>query len=112
MLEVLHALAVRLHWLRLVSVFVILGFGALFAFAALSENAPDSFFTSGLAGLSWGLLLYIFVSVFQQIPALPNRQDSWWQRVRLRLSRWGYGFLGLATLGFTIAVVVMTIRLL
>ncbi len=112
MLDLFHALAVRLRGLRGVSLIVIFGFGGLFAYAALSENAPDRYLTSGIAGLCWGLLLFVFISLFQQVPEPPTDQHSRWQRIKLRMRRLGYGFLGLATLGLTITVIFATFRVL
>jgi len=112
MLDLFHALAARFSGLRVVSLFVIVGFSGLFAYAALSENASDRLLTSGIAGLCWGLLLFVFLSIFQQVPETPTDQHSRWQRTKLRLRRAGYGFLGLATLGLTIAVLIATFRVL
>lgn len=112
MIEFFQALAIRLAWLRWIAVLIGVGFGALFAFAALSDNAPDSFFTSGLAGLTWGLLLFTFLSVFPHAPAPPGEEHSAWQRFRIQLRRLGYGALGLATLCITLAVIALTFKLL
>jgi len=112
MLDLFHALAVRFSGLRVVSLVVIFGFSGLFAYAALSENAPDRYLTSGIAGLCWGLLLFVFISLFQTVPEAPTDKHSRWQRVKLRIFRVGYGFLGLATLGLTLTVVVATFRVL
>jgi len=89
-----------------------LGFGGLFVYAVLADNAPDSFLTSGITGVCWGLLLFVFVALFQQLPELPNPDHSSWQRVSLRVRRAGYGLLGLITIGLTVAVVMATFRVL
>lgn len=111
MLDLFNALAIRLRWLRPVSVLVVVGCSGLFGYAVLAENAPDRFITTGLIGVCWGLLLFVFLSFFQCLPDMPSPEHSWWQRVRLRLRRWGYGFLGIATIGLTIGVIVGTVRL-
>jgi len=112
MLELFHALAVRFSWLRPVALLVIAACGGLFVYGALANEAPDHYLTSGLLGVCWGLLLFVFISLFQHMPGVPEEAPGWWQRVRLRLRQWGYGLLGLATLGLTLAVVVVTVRVL
>ena len=112
MLELLHALALRLAWLRPFLVLVILGFGGLFTYAILGTETPDSFLTSGLVGVSWGLLLLMFLSLFQTLPGEPKHHDGFWQRVRLRSKRFGYGLLALVTLGLSISVIVLTAKLI
>ena len=112
MLELFYALAVRLRKIKVVSLLIILGCSGLFAYAALSEDAAESILSTSLAGVCWGLLLFMFISVFQQVPELPTDQHSRWQRIKLRVRRLGYGVLGLATLALTITVVVVTFRVL
>ena len=110
MLEVFHAFAVRLIWLRPISVLIVAGFAALFGYAAFSTDAPQSYFTSAIVGICWGLLLFMFLSFFQELPTLPAEQHSLWQRFCLRIFRFGYLLLGFATLGMFVAVFVVTLK--
>ncbi len=112
MLELLQALALRLSWLRLVSVLISGSFGALFTYAALTAGAPESFFTSGLAGLSWGLLLFTFLSVFRNVPGEPDPRLSRWQAFGIRVRRIGYGILAFATAALTVGVLALTVKFL
>lgn len=110
MLEVFHALAVRLIWLRPVAVLIILSFAGLFGYAAFSVDAPQSYFTSAIVGICWGLLMFMFLSFFQQLPAVPEEQHSLWQRFCLRIFRIGYFLLGFATIGMFITVIIITLK--
>lgn len=112
MIEVLQALAIRLAWLRIVALLVIVGFAALFLYAALADNAPDSFFTSGLAGTIWGLLLFTFLATFPAAPAPPTDEQSGWQRFVIRLRRIGYGILALTMLALTAVSASLTLKLI
>lgn len=112
MLELLHALAIRLAWLRPISVLAIVGFGGLFTYAVVTADAPESFLTSGLVGASWALLLSMFLSFFQTLPGEPNAQQTFRQRTGRRLRRFGYSLLALATLILSIGVIVMTTKLI
>ena len=112
MIELFQALSIRLHWLRPVAILTTLGFAALFVYAALAANAPDSFFTSGLAGTTWGLLLYVFLAIFPNVPAPPTESHSRWQRFVIRTRRFGYGLLVFGVLVLTAVSMSLTLKLL
>ena len=104
-------MAVRLGWLKYVAGLIAAGFGSLFVYAALTENAPESFFMSGIAGMVWGGLLLAFLLTFRHVPPPPHASDSRWQRIKLRIRRWGYGGLAILTIVATIATVWITVKL-
>ena len=112
MLEVLQALAIRFSYLRGVAILVASGFVILILYAALTTNAPEFLLKLGLIGLTWGLLLFSFVSTFQNVPPHPGQDHGGWQKFSLRIRRFGYAVLAMATLAITVAVIVVTFKLL
>ncbi len=112
MIEVFQALAIRLAWLRPVAILVTIGFTALFVYAALAPNAPDSFFTYGLTGTVWGLLLFVFLAIFPNVPAPPIPSQTRWRRFVIRIRRAGYGILVFAVLAITTVSLSLTLKLL
>lgn len=112
MLEVFQALAIRLRWLRPVIAFVTALFAALFVYAAAASDAPDSYFTAGVTGVAWGLLLFTFLEIFPGVPQLPTEAHSGWQRFKIRLRRIGYGVLMFGVLALTLVTASLTAKLL
>lgn len=112
MLELFQALAIRLAWLRPVAILVTVGFAALFVYAALAANAPDSFFAAGVAGTVWGLLLFVFLAMFPNVPALPPPSQTRWRRFVVRMRRAGYGLLVFAVLAVMAMSMSLTLKLL
>ena len=112
MLELLHALARRLSWLRWAGGLITLASLGLFGLAAISQNAPTSFFTSGIAGALWGVLLFVFVSVFADVPAKAPEDAPGWRRFTSGIRRLGYWCLALLTFGLTAFVASLSFRLL
>ena len=112
MIELFKALSWRLQWLRWPALLICLGFAALFVYAALANDAPDSFFRSGLAGTAWGLLVFVFVTLFPNAPAAATPEHSRWQRLLIGVRRAYYLLLAFGVLIATVAVMALTYRML
>ena len=112
MIEVFKALAIRLAWMRPFALLATVGFSTLFFYAAFAGNAPDSFFTSGLAGAIWGLLLFVFLAIFPNVPPPPYTDHTRWRRFVIHSRRAGYWLLGLALLALTAVSATLTLKLL
>lgn|GEM_PF-1324047 len=65
----------------------------------------------GLLGTIWCLLLAIMITAFQSVPCV-DKDKSFFQRIKVRLTRLGYWVLALVFLILTLALVILTFRLM
>lgn len=113
MLTLFSTIASHLYKLRPLMMVATIVCCVLFVFNVLRitplEN-PDLLMPI-LVGIMWSVLLFSFSGAFRQIPTLKDQKAGRWQRFKLRLKRFFYGVLALATLLTTITVLYLSIRL-
>jgi fatty acid desaturase len=113
MLDRLHTFASRLRWLRPLSVLLglISFFAAIFLLVQPDEMTTEAWFIPSLLVFCWTVLLYSFLSLFQVIPKRAGRDRPWRKRFMTGMVRAILYGLGLALLGLSIALVLMSYRL-
>ncbi len=85
---------------------------AVLALLAALGILPDGMLILSVMLMLWALLLVILINGFHQVPPPPLPHMPLLRRLSLRVRRAGFWLLGAATLGFTIAVLAVTLRVL
>ncbi|MCC5811727.1 MAG: hypothetical protein JJU06_15250 [Ectothiorhodospiraceae bacterium] len=111
MLELLGRIAATLQPAKRGLLMALPVFAVLSLLAALGV-LPDGMLILSVMLMLWTLLLVILINGFRRIPPQPGPGMPLLRRLSLRLRRAGYWLLGVATLGFTVAVLAVTLRVL
>ncbi|MEZ5489971.1 MAG: hypothetical protein R3F50_06585 [Gammaproteobacteria bacterium] len=113
MQEKLHELAVRLTWLQPlaaivgVSAFFVAGYVALDPGMELERKLVPTFLLS-----CWCLLVFTLVSLFRAIPPAIDNNQGFFLRQKIRLQHFLRNILALLFLILTVALLVLSYRLL
>jgi hypothetical protein len=113
-LDRLQALAQRLAWLR--PALAAAGL-VLFALAAAlvvfgDPQSGDGVLLPAIAGGLWCLCAWLFIDTFAAVPPAPAADLHGWGRLKRQLARLWYLLLALTLLGLTLAVLMLSQRLL
>jgi hypothetical protein len=97
-------------------VFVGLGL-ASFSLAAYlvlfgDPQTSDPLLLGLIVGLLWCLCAVLLIDTFESVPLPSGTEQRFWPRLKRRMARLWYAFLGSAFLGLTIAAAMVTKRIL
>ena len=114
MLGALNVIATNARWLKPVIKLASLASLSAFLYVVfLAEGANrDVYLIPSVVALIWTLLLYILLATFPNVPAAPDKSRNLFFRIRLRVVRLFYHILAVLFLLFTIAVVILSLRIL
>jgi hypothetical protein len=90
---------------------VFLAIGAFIVFSSNSHE-EDLLLIPSVVGSLWSLSAYALLSTFHRIPRVPNENDRFLLKIKLRLKRFGYWVTGVLFLVGTAATVAVTVRLI
>ena len=113
MLERLHYLAVRLAWVQ--PLVVIIGFAALLAsgYLATSKDAlTEQYLIPVILLFCWCLLVFTLVGMFRAAPPVKDESMGFFRRQLVRFQRFLRTLLALAFLALTVALVVLSYKLI
>jgi hypothetical protein len=114
LIDTLQRIAVRMQpirfWLLLLSGF----FLVVLIYVALgsSSQSGDHFLVPAIIGLLWSLSGYAFILNFRSVPTWKLEAGGFFRRQKLRLLRFWYWILALFFFSTTLALLVLSIRLL
>ncbi|GJM12723.1 MAG: hypothetical protein DHS20C12_11260 [Pseudohongiella sp.] len=114
MIERLQRIATLLAWFR-IPIFVLAGFSLLVLFLSVLENPlldGDSLLMPAILGFCWALMLYSTGELFQAVPAKPQSEVPFRERMALRIRRAVLWVLAVLTIVSTAALVVLSYQLL
>ena len=114
MLEFLSSISKKLVWtkpitLMITLIFVIILLSSIFNVGYFKD---DIYLIPSLVGALWAGLLFNLVHVFPHLPQKPNTDIALLSRLKLRLMRFIFSFLALGFLILTVAVVILSFKLL
>ncbi len=114
MLDALQRLA---SWMRpaapllgILGLALLLLCGGLILFAQGATG--DQLLLPAIAALAWCLCGYVFIHVFQQVPAFPDADLRGWRRLTRLFARAWHWLLALVFLGTTIGALMITNRII
>jgi hypothetical protein len=87
------------------------GYAIFIAFTATSAEGDRYLFPS-ILGFLWMLSIYAFVETFRNVPQRPEADLGLFARAKRKLIRFWYWIIGLVLLASSVAVVVLTVRVL
>ena len=113
LLLTLHNIAVKLRWCRSVAgIVALLGVGGVFVSLFLAAGNYGHLLEPSLVVTLWGMMLFAFVQLFQQIPPPVLPQDDFITRVGSRLILALYSLLALLVVLVTLVLLWMSYRLI
>ena len=65
-----------------------------------------------IVGLLWGLSTYSFIVTFSAVPQKPVAPLKFFGKLKYTITRGWYGLIGMVFLGATLAMIVVTIRMI
>jgi hypothetical protein len=114
MIDHLQRLAQRIQSLRLPS--AVLGAAGLatlvVAVLILEPDQGDPYIIPGFIGMLWGMSTYSFIVAFRSAPGKNSNPVGVFRKLVHRLHRCWYGFISVVFLVTTVAVIVVTIRMI
>lgn len=113
MIDKLQRIAKAIQILRLPSLFVGATALALLVVIILVLAPPqgDRLVIPCIVGLLWGLSMYVFIVTFGTVPERPGPELTFFSKLKQKFVRTWYGLIGLFFIGATIAIIIITIRM-
>lgn len=114
MIERLQRIARIIQKLRWI-LFLLAAASAVLAFASVIDNpwlADDRWLMPGIVALCWALVLLSFGRLFESVPPEATRKMPWHRRLVRKMQRGLLWLLGLAMIGLTGAVLLLSWQLL
>ena len=113
MIDRLQAIALKIQPLR----FMVIGIGLLclvaMAFFILSPPSQgDRYLIPCIVGLFWSISTYYFIILFCSVPSKAAKSERRWERIKRGAWRGFYWLMALIFFGTTLAVAVVSYRLL
>lgn len=114
LIDTLQKIAVRIQPIRLPLAFLSVFFfaGLLYIILTSTTHSGDLFLLPAIIGLLWSLSGYAFILNFRSVPPWDSATGGFFKRLKLRLFRLWYWVLASLFLGTTLALIVISIRLL
>jgi len=113
MLLALHRIARRMLWCRPLAVVIgVVGVGGVFTSLFLAEGELGHFLEPSLVLTLWGMMLFSFIQLFQQIPPPVLPHDDFITRLGSRMILACYSLLAFLVILVTIILVWMSYRLI
>jgi hypothetical protein len=113
MIDKLKRLALSIQVLRLPSLSV--GFISLISLVVIIlffESEQDALFVIPcIVGFLWGISAYTFIVTFRAVPQKPSTQLRFFGKLKYAITRIWYWLLSVVFLGATVALIVVTIRM-
>lgn len=78
----------------------------------LEPDQGDRYIIPGFVGLLWGMSTYAFIVAFRSAPGKTGKSIGVFRKLAHRLHRGWYGFLSVVFLVTTVAVIVVTVRMI
>ena len=114
MIDHLSAFSKKFVWLKplffitTVVAFIVFGYVVL-----IKEGADkDVYIIPSVVGVLWSLVCLLLLSVFPYVPPKPDKQQRFFKRLEIRLTRGGYHLGSLMFCVLSASVVWLTLRLL
>jgi hypothetical protein len=96
-------------WLLLLSGIFFLAL--LYTVVTSTTHSGDLFLVPAIIGLLWSLSSYAFILNFRSVPRWNKEENGFFKRLKLRLSRLWYWVLASLFFGTTLALLLVSIRL-
>ena len=84
----------------------------VFVIFASSSHEGDKHLFPAILGFLWALSTYSFIETFRHVPGRKDDERGFFKRTQRKLSRFWYWIIGLVFVGTSVAVVVITLRIL
>ncbi len=114
MLSTLGSLSRLLRWTK--PVVLLLGIASFSLFIAtlfqLAGIETDIYLMPSVLGVLWSLLFFFLLSTFPHVPPKPDKELSWFKRLKVRLQRGIYYLLGTLFIILTLAAIRITFSML
>ena len=81
----------------------------IFIFAS---DQGDRYIIPCIIGLLWGMATYSFIVTFRALPDKPNVSPRFFGKLKHAITRVWYGLISLIFIGATVAIFVITIRMI
>ncbi|MGB3212854.1 MAG: hypothetical protein WBB19_19290 [Desulforhopalus sp.] len=113
MIDKLQRIAETLQFLRLPSITVgAFCLGTMITVVLISDvRESDRFLIPSVIGLLWAMSTYAFIVTFRSVPEKPDRSYRFFRKLRRRINRGWYYFIGGIFLTTTVAAIIVTLRI-
>jgi hypothetical protein len=114
MIDHLSAFSKKVVWLKpLFFITTVVAF-IVFGYVVLIEEGADNdvYIIPSIVGVLWSLVCSILLFVFPYVPPKPDKQQRFFKRLKIRLTRGGYHIGSLMFCVLSASVVWLTLRLL
>ena len=113
MIDRLQRIATAIAFVRLPALAVgLVGLAALIAIILIPGMQTGQRLTiPSVVGLIWGMSTYAFVVTFLGVPEKPGNNLGFFAKLKYKIIRCWYGIVGVVFLGASIAIVLMTMRM-
>ncbi|RCU51475.1 hypothetical protein DU002_03090 [Corallincola holothuriorum] len=114
MLEVLNSASTKAGWLKpVVTIASVVSLSAFLYVVLIAEGASkDVYLIPSVVVFLWTLLFSFLLAVFPNIPAVPDKSCNLLFRAKVRVVRWFYYIVAAFFLVATLAVVLLSMRIL
>jgi hypothetical protein len=114
MIDALKRMAQAIQVLRLPS--LMLGLISLVSLVAtvllFASDQGDRYIIPSIIGLLWGMATYSFIVTFRALPDKSNTSPRFFGKLKHTITRVWYGLISLIFIGATVAILVVTIRMI
>ncbi len=114
MIDKLQRIAQAIQFLRLPSIMV--GIICLASMVVIifssSSHQSDRFLIPCIVGLLWAISNYFFIVTFRSVPEKTNKSLKFFSKIKRNINRGWYYFIGVVFLGTTVAVMLVTYRMI
>ncbi len=113
MIEKLHRLAQAIKILRLPSIYAaLISLVSIVVIIFTSESHEgDRYIIPGFVSLLWAMSTYAFIEAFRSVPEKAGKPLGFFSRLKQNISRGWYWFISVIFLGTTVAVLLVTFRM-
>lgn len=113
MIDKLQGIAKAIQILRLPSIAVgLISLASMVAIIFISKShESDRFLIPSIVVLLWAISTYTFIVTFHSVPKKVNKSMKFFSKLKRNINRSWYWFIGVVFVGTTIAVMVLTFRM-
>ena len=114
MIDRLRAFSLRAVWLKPLSFLTAVAAAGVFAYVVLNDDGVnrDVFIIPSIILGLWSLVSALMLSIFPYVPPKPENQERLPRRLKIRLVRGAFHLGAWLLCGLSVAVVLLTIKLL
>ena len=113
MINKLQRIAQAIQILRLPSISVgLISLASIVVIIFISESHEgDRFIIPSLVGLLWAMSTYSFIVTFRSVPEKASKKMRFFRKLKHNINRGWYWFISVVFLGATVAVILVTYRM-